>query len=209
MSDRPRAGRSDGVTIAPGASRGKSIALLAGAVALACIALLVLFGRPPRAPEPETAPAPVAQAQPEPALPAPEAPPPVASALPKAPPPPEPDELAAVAAAEAAEPEPEPEPGTEETPSGIGLFPPPGTEPLKIGIVVPDDFELPEGYLRHYQVTDDGKELKPILLFHPDYEVLGDDGQPIELPPDRIVPPSLAPPGMPIRMLEPPAPPEP
>jgi hypothetical protein len=134
------------------------------------------------------------------AAPADEAPPPVASALPKAPPPPEPEEIAAVAAAEAAEPEPEA--ALEETPSGIGLFPPPGTEPLKIGIVVPDDFELPEGYLRHYQVTDDGQELEPILLFHPDYEVLGPDGQPIELPQDGIVPPSLAPPGMPIRMLE-------
>ena len=62
-------------------------------------------------------------------------------------------------------------------PSGIGLFPPPGTDPIKVGIVVPDDFELPEGYLRHYQVTDDGQELEPILLFHPDYELLDDARQ--------------------------------
>jgi hypothetical protein len=208
MADRPRAGRSDGVTIARGASRGKSIALLAGAVALACIALLVLFGRPGEraAPAPE-APPPVA-AQPgspgaEPAAP-PSEPPPVASAMPKAPPPPEPEEVDAVAAAEAAEPEPEPP--AEETPSGIGLFPPPGTDPIKLGIVVPDDYELPEGYLRHYQVTDDGQELQPILLFHPDYVVYGDGGEPIPLPSDRVVPPELAPPGMPIQTLELPPP---
>ena len=91
-------------------------------------------------------------------------------------------------------------------PSGIGLFPPPGTDPIKLGIVVPDDFELPEGYLRHYQVTDDGQELEPILLFHPDYELLDDAGNPIPLPPDRVVPPELAPPGLPIRTLEVPAP---
>jgi hypothetical protein len=210
MADRPRAGRGDGVTIAPGASRSKSIVLLAGAVALACVALLVLFGRPEgRGAEPAAPPPPSAAAtSPEAGVaePAPEALPPVASALPKAPPPPEPAELAAVEAAEAAEPEPEPEPEAEDTASGIGLFPPPGTDPIKIGLVVPDDFVLPEGYLRHTQVTDDGQELEPILLFHPDYIVNGDDGEPIELPQDRIVPPSLAPPGMPIEWLEIPPP---
>jgi hypothetical protein len=216
MSDRPRAGRSDGVTIAPGSARGKSIALLAGAVALACIALLVLFGRPETrsdAPQttPETSQAPPPVAAPSPiepgavAAPADEAPAPGASVLPKAPPPPEPEEVAAVAAAEAAQPEAP----ADEAASGIGLFPPPGTEPLKMGIVVPDDFELPEGYLRHTQVTDDGQELEPILLFHPDYQVFDENGEPMELPQDRIVPPELAPPGMPIRMLEPPAPLEP
>ena len=71
---------------------------------------------------------------------------------------------------------------------------------------MPDDYELPEGYLRHYQVTDDGQELEPILLYHPDYELLDDAGNPIPLPPDRVVPPELAPPGLEIRTLAVPPP---
>lgn len=51
--------------------------------------------------------------------------------------------------------------------SGLAAFPPPGTEPLKIGIVVPKSFVLPEGYVRHYQITDDGQRLEPILMFSP------------------------------------------
>lgn len=86
--------------------------------------------------------------------------------------------------------------------SGIDLFPPRGTKPTKIGIVVPDDFELPEGYVRHFQANEDGELLPAILLFHPDYEWVDDAGEPIPLPPDRVVPPELAPPGMPIEMLE-------
>ena len=85
---------------------------------------------------------------------------------------------------------------------GIAAFPPPGTEPLKRGIVVPDDYELPEGYVRHYQATDDGKGLEPILMFSPDYEFHDQDGRPIALPEDRIVPPELAPPGLPLRTLD-------
>jgi hypothetical protein len=42
-------------------------------------------------------------------------------------------------------------------PSGIALFPPPGTKPIKQGVLVPEDFELPPGYVRHYQATDDGE----------------------------------------------------
>jgi hypothetical protein len=87
-------------------------------------------------------------------------------------------------------------------PSGIALFPPPGTNPPKSGLVVPDDFELPAGYVRHYQVTDDGKPLPPILMFHPDAELFDAQGNPIPLPPDRVVPPELAPPGFPIEVLE-------
>ena len=45
-------------------------------------------------------------------------------------------------------------------PSGIALFPPLGTDPLKRGILVPEDFELPEGYVRHYQATDDGESCR-------------------------------------------------
>jgi hypothetical protein len=88
-----------------------------------------------------------------------------------------------------------------ETPSGIGLFPPPGTDPPKSGIVVPDDYELPPGYVRHYQATDDGQQLQPILMFHPDFQPVDDRGRPIKLPKDRVVPPSLAPPGLPIEKL--------
>jgi hypothetical protein len=205
MADRPRE-RSAGVTVAPGASPGKSIALLALAVSLACVALLVLFGRPaleapapeppPLAPEPAPLAAAAAESQPPPA---PE----------RAPEPAEPPALAAPSAPPAEEATPEaPVEGEDAAtvPSGIGLFPPPGSDPLKLGIVVPDDFELPEGFLRHYQVTDDGQELEPILLFHPDYELLDDAGQPIPLPADRVVPPELAPPGLPIRQVEVPPP---
>jgi hypothetical protein len=193
--------------MAPGTNPGKSIVLLAAAVALVCVALLVLFGRPAAAPPPgppeEAAPAAVAEPESEPAAPSDEAPAASAPAAPATPAPraqpaaPEPGPVAEAA----------PDEGSAPTlPSGIGLFPPPGTDPIKVGIVVPDDFELPEGFLRHYQVTDDGQELEPILLFHPDYELLDDAGQPIPLPPDRVVPPELAPPGMPIRMVAVPEP---
>lgn len=87
-------------------------------------------------------------------------------------------------------------------PSGIALFPPPGTDPPKRGIIVPDDAVLPEGYVRHYQATDDGKPLAPILMFHPDYEWVDEQGAVVDLPESRVVPPELAPPGLPIEMLE-------
>lgn len=85
---------------------------------------------------------------------------------------------------------------------GLAAFPPPGTNPVKTGIVVPETYELPEGYVRYYQVTDDGRRLEPILMYSPDYEILGSDGEPIEVPEDGIVPPDMAPPGLPVRMLE-------
>jgi hypothetical protein len=87
-------------------------------------------------------------------------------------------------------------------PSGIALFPPPGTDPVKRGLVVPEGFALPPGYLRHYQTTDDGESLPAILMFHPDYQPVDAHGEPIALPADRVVPPDLAPPGMPVQMLE-------
>lgn len=89
----------------------------------------------------------------------------------------------------------------DEEPSGIALFPPPGTNPPKPGLIVPDDFELPPGYVRHHQVTDDGTPLPPILMFHPDFDWVDASGRRIELPADHVVPADLAPPGMPIRML--------
>jgi hypothetical protein len=91
---------------------------------------------------------------------------------------------------------------TRDEPTGLALFPPPGTKPIKRGIVVPDDAELPPGYVRHYQTTDDGQQLPPILMFHPDYQPLDEHGQPVPVPDDRIVPPEMAPSGIPARMLE-------
>lgn len=89
---------------------------------------------------------------------------------------------------------------------GIGVFPPPGTDPLKRGIVVPEGFELPPGFMRHYQTTDDGKELRAILLFHPDHRPVDADGNPVPLPDDLVVPPELAPPGLDIEILDDPEP---
>jgi hypothetical protein len=86
--------------------------------------------------------------------------------------------------------------------TGIAVFPAPGTDPPKAGLVVPDGFELPPGYVRHYQTTDDGKQLPPILMFHPDFHPVDEHGEPIPLPEDRVVPPELAPPGMPRDVLE-------
>jgi len=87
-------------------------------------------------------------------------------------------------------------------PTGLAVFPPPGTKPIKRGIIVPDGVELPPGYVRHYQTTDDGRQLPPILMFHPDYHPVDEDGNPIPLPEDRVVPPGMAPPDIPIQMLE-------
>jgi hypothetical protein len=88
---------------------------------------------------------------------------------------------------------------------GIAAFPPPGTDPPKTGVIVPEGIELPEGYVRHYQTTDDGEPLPPILMFHPDYTFTDDLGNPIKIPEDRVVPPDMVPEGVPIRMLEVPA----
>jgi len=90
---------------------------------------------------------------------------------------------------------------------GLGLYRP-GTKPLKQGIIVPEDFELPPGYVRHYQATDTGERVKPILMFHPDYKPVDSNGTPVELPANRVVPPEMAPPGMPIDILELPEGPE-
>lgn len=92
--------------------------------------------------------------------------------------------------------------GEQEEQSGIALFPPPGTDPIKAGIVVPDDFELPAGFVRHYQATDNGKQLPAILMFHPDYQPVDESGEKIALPEDRIVPAEMAPPGLPHQMLD-------
>ena len=88
---------------------------------------------------------------------------------------------------------------------GIAAFPPPGTDPPKAGVIVPEGFELPEGYVRHYQSTDDGEALPPILMFDPDYTFTDEQGNPIAIPQNRVVPPELVPPGLEARILQIPA----
>jgi hypothetical protein len=93
-----------------------------------------------------------------------------------------------------------PKPG--EAPTGLMLFPAPGTDPVKKGIIVPEDFELPPGYVRHYQATDDGERMPAILMFSPDKPPVDANGQPMKVTENGIVPPELAPPGMPIQLLK-------
>ncbi len=105
---------------------------------------------------------------------------------------------------------PAPAPNADEAPSahpkvGIYAFPAPGTKRIKVGIVVPEDVPLPPGYVRHYQSTDNGKMLRPILMFHPDYAPVDAQGKPLPIPEDRIVPPEMAPPGLGLEQLEVPA----
>ena len=89
---------------------------------------------------------------------------------------------------------------------GLGAFNPPGTRPPLVGIAVPPDFPLPEGYVRHHQTTDDGQDIEAILMFSPDYRFFDQAGQPIRVPDDRVVPPSMAPPGLPVREVRIPPP---
>ncbi|MBT9500131.1 MAG: hypothetical protein IV092_02720 [Burkholderiaceae bacterium] len=92
--------------------------------------------------------------------------------------------------------------------TGLGAFSPPGTRPPLIGLAVPEDFPLPAGYVRHYQATDDGQRIEPILMFAPDHQLFDAARQPIAMPKDRVVPPELAPQGLPIRRIVVPAPAE-
>ncbi|SIQ61703.1 hypothetical protein SAMN05421546_1579 [Solilutibacter tolerans] len=90
--------------------------------------------------------------------------------------------------------------------TGIAAFNPPGTSPPLIGIAVPEDFPLPEGFVRHGQATDDGQRIEPILMFSPDYDFYDAKGNPIPVPENRVVPPEYAPPGLKIRMIRIPPP---
>jgi hypothetical protein len=85
--------------------------------------------------------------------------------------------------------------------TGLGAFNPPGTSPPLEGLAVPDNFDLPEGYVRHHQVTDEGVPIEPILMFSPDFTLYDARGRAIEMPANRVVPPELAPPGMPLRRV--------
>lgn len=93
--------------------------------------------------------------------------------------------------------------------TGLGAFNPPGTSPPLVGLAVPEDFPLPEGYVRHYQATDDGQRIEPILMFSPDFDFRDAAGRPIALPDNLVVPPHLAPPGLPLRPIDIPPPSDP
>lgn len=93
--------------------------------------------------------------------------------------------------------------------TGLGAFSPPGTSPPLVGLAVPDDFVLPKGYVRHHQATDDGQRIEAILMFAPDFQPVDAANRPVRIPPDRVVPPELAPPGLPIRRIVIPPPTDP
>ena len=89
---------------------------------------------------------------------------------------------------------------------GIAAFNPPGTSPPLEGLAVPEDIELPPGFVRHHQVTDEGEPIEPILMFSPDFEFVDAEGRVVELPADRVVPEELAPAGLPLRRVRIPSP---
>lgn len=91
---------------------------------------------------------------------------------------------------------------------GLAAFNPPGTRPPLVGIAVSDDFELPPGYVRHHQFTDDGQRIEPILMFSPDHPLVAAAGTSVQ-PQDRVVPAALVPPGMPVRSIVVPPPADP
>ncbi len=93
--------------------------------------------------------------------------------------------------------------------TGLGAFSPPGTSPPLVGLAVPEDFVLPKGYVRHHQATDDGQRIEAILMFAPDFQLLDANGRPLAMPANRVVPPELAPPGLPIRRIVIPPPTDP
>jgi hypothetical protein len=84
---------------------------------------------------------------------------------------------------------------------GLAVFPARGTKPVLRGLVVPDDFEVPEGFVRHFQTSEEGERLEAILLFHPDATPRDRQGNQVPMPANRVVPPELAPPGLPLRFL--------
>ncbi len=85
--------------------------------------------------------------------------------------------------------------------TGLGAFNPPGTSPPMVGLAVPKDYALPPGYVRHHQVTDDGQTIEPILMFAPEFQLYDASNRPLEMPKDRVVPPEMAPPGLPLRRI--------
>ena len=185
---------SDGVTrVTPSReSRGTGAWLIGGATLLTGVCLVFCAWFLARPMTVEDLP-PVVVAQPPAPTPAPPVPTraPVRPATPVAAPPP----------VEEPAPMPVDDPPPPEGKSGTALYQR-GTKPLKRGLVVPEGFELPPGYMRHYQATDNGQPVAAILMFHPDYTPKDASGQPIPIPENRVVPEELAPPGMPRQMLE-------
>ena len=194
---------SDGVTRIQRKRSGSGTWIVGLGLGVTIVCLLLsawLVSSPASVPAtPEAEPERLAQAAPAPS-------PPPSRPAPKAAPRPQ------SAPAQPSEPAPQEESVAQEAaPSGpaegINLYRP-GTSPLKQGIIVPENFELPPGFVRHYQSTDNGEGIKPILMFHPDYKPVDSKGTPVELPSNRVVPPELAPQGMPIEILELPEGPE-
>jgi hypothetical protein len=93
--------------------------------------------------------------------------------------------------------------------TGLGAVNPPGTSPPLVGLAVPEDYPLPEGYVRHFQATDDGQRIEPILMYSPDFEFFDAAGRRIPIPANRVVPQNMAPPGLAIRLIDIPPPLEP
>jgi hypothetical protein len=195
-----RAGRaSDGVVRTPGSVRSRGIVALAVAFAAGLGIAGFLTLRSESAPPPLPAEGSGPANQPAPADAPPRAP--LERAILKALPPPVPD--AQTEEDEEDVPGERPEVTIDQLPPGDGTgldaFPRPGTKPIQRGLIVPDGYDLPPGFVRHFQTTDTGEQLPPILKFHPDRVPPGAPG-------DRVVPAELAPADMPRRWLEPPPP---
>ena len=88
---------------------------------------------------------------------------------------------------------------------GLAAFNPPGTSPALRGLLVPADFKLPAGYVRHHQTTDEGVALAAILMFAPDSQTIEVNGRRMAIPQDRVVTAELAPRGLPIQYIDIPA----
>ena len=202
---------ADGVRVTPDDGSARSLALLVLAIAMVALAAgLLLESSPGPAPEPleQTSPPQVSggallAANAEPGLP-----PRSATVVAKKPrlEPRRMSEEALLRALQRAEARGTIDLGKPGDQAGIAAFPPPGTKPIKRGIVVPEDFELPAGYVRHHQTTDDGRQLPAVLMFHPDFELVDASGNAVPLPADRLVPPDLAPEGLAIELLDAPEP---
>jgi len=90
--------------------------------------------------------------------------------------------------------------------TGIGAFNPPGTSPPLEGLAVSPSFDLPPGYVRHHQSSDEGVPIEPILMYAPDFQAFDANGRPLAMPANRVVPPERAPPGLPVRWVHIPRP---
>lgn len=88
---------------------------------------------------------------------------------------------------------------------GLAAFNPPGTRPPLVGNAVSADFELPAGYVRHHQFTDDGRPIEAIVMFAPDHPwalaAAQAAGRGELTAAERVVPPALLPPGLPVREI--------